>query len=448
MPVSDSQIAAAATQEKVGARRLRTFFALTDQALFSSSSLIVNALLARSLSTAAYGVFAISFLLFLFCAGFHNVLVLEPMSVLGPSSHPNRLKEYVWAQIKIHIPLTLILGVLLVATGCISYLISHDHALPFALFSAGASLPFVLFFWMVRRFYYLKQAPSQAMLSSAAYLVIVLGAMTSFKVLWHLSAFTAFSSMAIAACGASSFFLFRLAVKRSTGPQIEAREVLRDNWNYGRWTLATALLYPISVQIQVFAVAGLLGLDAAGTLRALQLPSVAMMQCIAAIGTLELPALALAFGSGHLEIVRRRGNWITTLLMLVAVVYEIVLMLGNRMIDHFLYAGKFNSDVWLIAAFGLTPILTAFVTGRGIVLRAIRKPQFDLVMNIITAPFGVISAFVFIRLWALRGAVASNVATAIVSTVIVLYFYRKIMCQSRVAIQLVQSPPLMRESTL
>src|SRR5437588_6010644 len=197
---------------------------------------------------------------------------------------------------------------------------------------------------------------------SDLYRVTMLASLALFSAGHLLNPVTAFFSIALAALVASVPFLSRFRSRRFEQQTVPFREALASNWAYGRWLLATALLYPLSVQIQIFVLAGSVGLSAAGILRAVQLPSVAMTQAIAAIGMLELPALAHAFGTGDLHALQKKGNRITLLLMLVATGYEVVLLFANQSIEHVLYGGKFTSDCWLIAGFGAAPVFAAFLT--------------------------------------------------------------------------------------
>src|SRR5215475_4016688 len=62
-------------------------YSLADQAAAAAAGFGVNLLLARWLSASDYGIFAVVFAAYLFLSGFHNVLLLEPLSVLGPAFH-------------------------------------------------------------------------------------------------------------------------------------------------------------------------------------------------------------------------------------------------------------------------------------------------------------------------------------------------------------------------
>ncbi|MGA9592260.1 MAG: hypothetical protein WBS18_04135, partial [Candidatus Acidiferrales bacterium] len=84
---------------------VRSAASLVDQALTSGAGLAVNLLLARWMTASFYGAFAVTFAGFLFFAGFHNVLLLEPLSVIGPARYGDGLRAYFRTQLTLHIVL-------------------------------------------------------------------------------------------------------------------------------------------------------------------------------------------------------------------------------------------------------------------------------------------------------------------------------------------------------
>src|SRR5580693_5094418 len=64
---------------------MRSALSLLDQGLTAGAGFGVNLLLARWMPAVAYGAFAVAYSGYVFVSGFHNVLLLEPMSVMGPS---------------------------------------------------------------------------------------------------------------------------------------------------------------------------------------------------------------------------------------------------------------------------------------------------------------------------------------------------------------------------
>src|SRR2546423_9060278 len=81
---------------------VQSVLAILDQGLTAAAGFGVNLVLARWLPPEAYGAFAVAFAGYLFVSGFHNVLVLETLSVLGPARHSSWFPAYFRAQITGH----------------------------------------------------------------------------------------------------------------------------------------------------------------------------------------------------------------------------------------------------------------------------------------------------------------------------------------------------------
>jgi O-antigen/teichoic acid export membrane protein len=180
------------------------------------------------------------------------------------------------------------------------------------------------------------------------------------------------------------------------------KQVLVENWRYGRWLVASAVLFTITSQIQTYAAAGFLGLGTAGILRAMQIPSLLMTQIVTAVGLMTLPAMAQDFGVGLIDRLRKKVVLCTLALTAMAVSYALLLAIFAKPLERILYGGKFAPVSWLIPVLGLVPVFTGFATGFSMALRAVQKPHFDLVANAISAPIGLITAVVFIRVWGVR----------------------------------------------
>src|SRR4051812_17840854 len=81
---------------------LRSILSIIDQGLTASVSFGVNVLLARWMPPDVYGAFAVAFAGFLFVSGFHNAVLLEPLTVLGPARHAKQLLAYFRQQMIVH----------------------------------------------------------------------------------------------------------------------------------------------------------------------------------------------------------------------------------------------------------------------------------------------------------------------------------------------------------
>src|SRR5882724_1257597 len=139
--------------DQIGAGRLRTLgvksaWSLVDQGLTALMGFCVTFLLARWLPAEVYGAYAIAFAGYLFVSGLHNVIVLEPMSVMGPSRHAHRLREYLRAQVAVHGVLTVAGAVGVVGAALAARLVAPANPLAEAAAGIGLALPFSLFLFL------------------------------------------------------------------------------------------------------------------------------------------------------------------------------------------------------------------------------------------------------------------------------------------------------------
>jgi len=387
---------------------------ILDQGLTSGAGLFVNLLLARSVGAEIYGAFAVAFVGFLFIAGFHNVLLLEPMSVMGPADHSNNLPQYFSSQLKIHLLQTSLLSIVALLTGTAIWYVAHDSPLVGAVFGGGIALPFLLLLWLVRRMCYVARRPSVALSGSLFNLVFVVTALFVLSRLSWLGSFTAFLSMGIGSLLVSIFMFRRLGVWQSlhqSACSATWRVVFVENWIYGRWLIGSTVLFSISNQAQTFIVAGFVGLAGAGTLRAMQLPALVMTQIVAAASILALPSFAAESEDHDFGNLRFKAYATSLLLGGLAFVYVLVLLGFSKGLAWLLFHGKFAGRENLMSLLALSPVFMALNVGPNLFMRAIRKPQFDLLVSLFAAPVGLISGIVMITKWGVWGAAWSSVLT-------------------------------------
>jgi O-antigen/teichoic acid export membrane protein len=368
-------------------------------------------LLARWLSSEVYGAFAVAFATLLFLSGFHNVLLLEPMSVMGPARYSDRTSAYFAAQLKIHKRLGALLASALLLIALLMKLLGANLELVTATAASAFALPFFLVLWLVRRMAYMVQRPSVAGWASAGYFLLTLFGLLVLHRRNVLSPATAFLLMGSAGLLSAALPLRQLGLLEAKADiECSWKAVAQENWNYGRWLIASTALFSVAAQIQTYLAAGLLGLGAAGIFRAMQVPSLVMTQIVTAVGLLLLPSMSYEFGLGEFARLRRKAVLASAIVTLLAVGYAALLWLFAGPVEHLLYGGKYSPYVRLIPILGLVPVCTGLANGFSMALRASQKPHFDLVANAISAPVGLITAAAFIRLWGLKGAAFSLVA--------------------------------------
>ncbi len=397
------------TAERLRRWGTRSMLSLMDQGLISVAGFGLNVFLARWLREEAYGAFAVAFAGFLFVSGFHNVLLLEPLTVLGPAQHSRRLPEYFREQAAIHTLLVGSLSVLTLTVGIAIWRVNSQNWLAGAIAGSALALPFLLWLWLVRRMCYVLQRPSTAVLGSSVYAGYVFCGLFVLHALHRINPLSAFLVM-----GSGSFLaawaLWRVLGLSGGATKNEKHPLKRtwlENWTYGRWLVASTALSSAANQIQMFVVAGALGLGAAGVLRAMQVPALMLMQVLAATGLLILPAFSYDFGNQMEVRMWQKAKLVSWVLLIAMISLSLLLLPLSGPAESLLYGGKYARYGWLMPLLALVPAAIGASLGHAMALRASQQPRFDLVANAIAAPAGVSSAFLLTRWWGLAGAAAS-----------------------------------------
>jgi O-antigen/teichoic acid export membrane protein len=399
-------------------------FAIADQGIVSGTNLLITIFLARWLSAEAFGAFAVGFTCFLFLSGFHNELLMEPMSVLGPTQYATRLPSYFRTHLRIHSLLTGTMSAILLVSALLVSFTLHDAQMGRTLAGTAVVLPFLLLFWLTRRMTYVLQRPRMACYASTLYSAVGISAVAFLGHVRMVGPVVVLMVMAVSSLASSLYLLVSAGVLSSTIPDpLAIRLIWQQNWTYGKWLTAGSVVYSIATYAQMFAIAGVSSVAAAGTLRALQLPSLVMTQATTAISLLAVSNLSYDFGRGDVQRVRSKGQTITIVLTVVAIAYDLLLVLSSRLLANALYGGKYNAQAWLIPALGLMPVLSAVATGLSVTLRALHLTKVDFMANAMAAPISVLSAVVLVRVWGIPGAVASALVAATVLAGSTTYFY-------------------------
>jgi hypothetical protein len=158
---------------------LESTLSFVDQGLMSVAGFGVNLLLARWLAPDLYGAFTVVFAAFLFVSGFHNVLLLEPLSVMGSSRYADRLPAYFRAQIAVHGMLVGVLSLVGLLVGLILWRVTPHSPLVSAMFRSAMVLSLLL--WLARRMCYGMQRPGVAVGGSATYLFLIVAGLGALR---------------------------------------------------------------------------------------------------------------------------------------------------------------------------------------------------------------------------------------------------------------------------
>lgn len=386
-------------------------YSLLDQGLTSAAGFATAILLARWLEAGAFGAFAVALGVFAIGAALHDALVLEPSSVLGPTRYAHSLPSYVRACVGMHLRVTGIAAAATVGAGAVAAAAGYP-ALAGALLGLAATIPAVLLLWLLRRAAIVAGRPGRAAAASATALVVVVGGLLALRASDVAAPATAFLALAVASL-AGCLPVRRFARPGPEDEHVEIASVVTAHWRYGGWIVAGVIVYAAAMQLQWMIAGAMLGLPAAGALRAMYVVAVPMLQGIAAIATVALPAMArLRSDAGAL---RRYARVLTVVMTALAAAYELVLIAAYRPIEQLFFGGRYAAYADLIPILGVVPLAGAIAIGSSLSLRARGRTAFYVATGAAALPVAILAGVSLTSAWGVRGAAGAAAATAAAS---------------------------------
>jgi O-antigen/teichoic acid export membrane protein len=375
-----------------------------DQGLVSGANFGLNVLLARWVSPAEYGVFAISFGLFLLLSGLHVALILEPMNVLGAARPVAEIGRYVGSLVHAHVVLSaaLSLGLAVAALG-----LRHRNAsLAGSLAMLAAALPFLLLQWLLRQACYLQTRPDLAVRGSLVYVATLAAGLGLVARRPGLVSplLAAFPILALASVAAAAVLWRPLGVALP-GRVVPSRELITSHWSYGRWIVAASLAHNAGNALYLPLVAALLGLAASGALKAVQNLSLPLQQLLTALSLLAFPWVSrqtAVHGEAH---ARRVSLGLVGIYAAVAAGYGAVLvLLGERLLRLLYGPGPYAALGWAVVLVAAAGLVAAAAQALGIALRARGRPQVILWSKLAAALFLLAAGTLLVQKHGLYGA--------------------------------------------
>lgn len=410
--------------------------ALADPGTMVSAGIVVNVLLARWLAAEQYAGFVLAFGLFLLLAAVHNVFVLEPMSILGPSPDSGNATDYLEAQIWVHLAFSAALAVPPLLTGAILALFAGSSPLGGAFFGAGVALPFILLLRFARRLCNIMQRPAVALTGSLCNLGFLLAGVLALQARHKLTPLHVFFVLGFSGLCAALLLFHKLQIglDESHECSVSWRSTAAENWRYGRSLVGGALASATQGQSAIVLAPVFLGLAGAAKLYAMQIPALVLLQCASAAGMLLLPGFARESFLGNSQRVRQLAHRISLSVVASLLVAAAILYFTATPLERLLFSGKFAATAWLIPWLLVIPLAAGFANGYSMALRALRRPQYDILATRIAAIVSVQTAFLFIPLWGLAGAAASLASGYVVHAAVVYVCFRQAVASERAEI--------------
>ena len=408
--------------------------AILDQALFAGANFLVNILLARWLTPAEYGAFALAYSVFLLFGAFHTAILTEPMMVFGAGRYGEWFRKYLGMLIRGHFALMVPGSFLLVGAAFLLgrlYSINVKHAF----LGLALAAPFILLVWLVRRAFYVRLQPGWAAVGGGLYLLFLFVLTYALNVRHWLSPVTAFLGMGVSALVVSLFLLSHLRLSwRENAASPTLATVANDHWRYGRWSMATAGLIWFPGNIYYALLPAWIGLEGTGALRALTNLAMPVLHGIAALSMVLLPVLVRTRQKSGIQGMARKMKLALALFVSGAGFYLLVLWAFRIEIFQLLYAGKYASNASLpLLLVGLLPFAGSVTAVLGSGLRALERPDWIFWCYVGSSFVALAIGVPLAATMGVGGALGGMLLSTLTTGALMLLFYRRSLLQQEVA---------------
>jgi O-antigen/teichoic acid export membrane protein/thymidylate kinase len=413
---------------------LKGCMAIADQGFISASNFVLSVLLARSLGAEQYGAYALAFSTFVLLSLIHQALVLEPMSVFGPSLYRKALRRYLGLLLWLQMGMGAIFVIGGTSFGVLSSLLKEPRYLTLAVVGMAFASPCVLLLWFARRAFYLQLLPGRALIGAITYSAVFWAGIWA---LFHGKAVSPFSAFLVMGTGAlltSILLLIRLwstAGVKATAGALALREVCQQHWRYGRWALVSGLFIWIPWNIFYSVVARSSGLAEAGTLRALLNLALPITSAYAPLSMLFLSHAAHLGHEEGWEPLKALAFRIAGLFALGSGAYWVVVCFFQSQVIHFLYAGQYTRVVTLVPLVAISSILQGAAMGPTIAIRATRSPATVSLLYFGASLIALVVGIPACLAWGFRGAILAILLSSITTFVVGFQMLRSRKLQDR-----------------
>jgi len=388
-----------------------------------------NVALARTQSKEEYGMFALSYSVFIFLSSLHNSAILEPCTVYGSGRYRGRFSEYLRLMVRANAFVGLLLMALVLLVCLVLYRAAPRYVSP-ALLGLGVSVGFLLSGAFLRRMFYLQRQPAFAAQASLICFLTVAGGLWLAANTYLLNGFSVFVILALGWIAGGFGLRKKLALSGEGVSFLHSEPVYwREHWKYSKWVFSTAFVFQFTTQGYYWLVAGFLSVKQVAELRAMQIMIAPIDQVFIALSFLAVPALAGRYASQRQDffpLLKRYGLAVVTATTLFALAVRFV----GSPVMHWLYAGKFDDLAPMLYILAFLPLLMGIGNVMGNALNAAEKPRLVFYAYLCSGTTTLLCGISLVIRFGLMGAVyglllSAGVYTAVQALSFFMVVYRK-----------------------
>ena len=405
--------------------RRTSLWGFADQALLSLTNFIMMVLLARQLGPQAFGSFTIAYAVLLFANNIQGALFTQPHNVLAASLNPRDYSIYTSATALLQFAFSIVAGLFIAAVAWLSTMTNYGFGA--VLLSVSATIVTWQSQEFLRRVFYTQGDFFAAFTTD---LVTYGGQLIGVLILWRLDSLNATSAIATvavsAACG-SAVAIWRLrGILAWNFTLKEFRTIQLENWRFSRWLLLTVLATWLSIQLYPLLAAGLVGVAAAGGLRAartLAAPATILVSAIDTTATSRAARIYHQQGSNALQLFIGKVRLGFGFILLV---YLLVVALLAEPIVRLLMGATYTPYAWLVPVVAFSYAIRFLASTSSLHLRSAGHSSPLFIAQAVSAIFVLTLGVLSVYLFGLAGVALGMVANSLIASTVAWHFARKV----------------------
>ena len=404
---------------------------LADQAVFSGSMLLVNILLARWTSPEEFGAFAVLFAVFLIFAGFHNALIVEPMSVFGARKDAAARQVYFRHVYLMH---GAVVAVLATVAG-LGVVFLGGESLRTAKWALPLVIPLAMTFWLARRACYVESRPGRALGMSTLYAILTILGLYWLSYTGSLSTFSAFMLFGLAGFTVSLPAVCKALVQRRSQSPTTIVSSIKQHLFYGRWSLGESIAFALSMSILPLAIAYFMDLGETGKFRAVQILFLPLAHLLTGLGLMLLPTMSRHRVSTPFEDYASRSRMILALFVGLSIAYVVpIIVFGSNLLTLIYQDPSYLDLVSLLPYLGLSAVAGAASAAMMIVLRSSERPDLVFLSTAAGAVVMLLFGIAMIAAFGAGGVAAALILNSGVTAILLAWSSRSLLFQSAPAV--------------
>lgn len=395
-------------------------YAILDQCLISGTNFLLSIILARVLPPSEFGLYIFAFTILVVSVGFMNSIITSPLSVLGAPVGKETWNKFLYVSLVMFFSVSILLMIILFTSYfCLKESIYHLNA------SVLGVVGMIVLLYIGQEF--VRRALLTRLKVRHAFIIDMITYLTRLlMILLFVYLEDIDCTTIIYIFGFTSLFgiISGLYSGDLTFKVQEFRfdySILREFWNYSKWTLAEWIPFVLSGQLYIFIVTFVLGNDATGILGACRNLIAPLSILLIGIMNFALPYYSNVNKTSGEKILKQSLRGFFTVLFTCVMIYLFIINCYAEQFLYFLF-GKYSIYANIVFLYSVGIFFNFVFKPADIYLRVVMKPKLVFISRLIAGAVCALSCYPMVLFFGIEGAVYTYILSQVIMCIFLFNF--------------------------